>query len=227
MVMKINSFVAQKKEMRQAFDQEGYVVPITIVAAPAVYVTNLYPDRKQVQVTTGQSKKHLARPLAGILKKAGLKIGGRKLINLSAEEMPEKLGEEIKVEDVFRPGQQVKVVGISKGRGFAGVIKRWGFHSQPKTHGQSDRERAPGSIGAQTPGRVIKGKKMPGHYGYVRVTVKNLLVVKVDKNNNELWLRGAVPGHYGSWLYLEVEGQAKRFTPLAEDEKEEKKDEEK
>ncbi len=225
--MKVTGFLAQKKGMRQVFDQEGRLVPVTVVATPALYVTNIYPDRKQIQVATSQSKKHLSRALAGILKKAGLKTGGRKFANLPAPEMPEKLGTEIKAAMVFQPGQLVKVSGTSKGRGFAGVIKRWGFHSQPKTHGQSDRERAPGSIGAQTPGRVLKGKKMPGHYGHQRVTVKNLLVVKVDEKKNELWLRGAVPGHYGSWLYLEVEGQAKKFVPLAGEEKKEKENEEK
>ena len=217
--MKINGFIAQKKKMSQVFDREGRLVPVTVVMAPPVYVTNIYPDQQQVQVTVGQTRKGLRRPLAGILKKAGIKKGGRKFANLPAGELPEKVGAEIRVDDVFQVGQAVKVSGLSKGRGFAGVIKRWGFHSQPKTHGQSDRERAPGSIGAQTPGRVLKGKKMPGHYGHQRVTVKNLAVVKVDGGKNELWLRGAVPGHYGSWLYLEVEGKAKKFIPLDGEEK--------
>jgi large subunit ribosomal protein L3 len=97
--------------------------------------------------------------------------------------------------DLFAPGEYVDVAGVSKGRGFAGVVKRHGFSGGPKTHGQSDRHRAPGSIGAcTTPGRVFKGKRMPGRMGGDRVTVQNLEVVMVDPERNLLAIRGAVPG---------------------------------
>ncbi len=216
-VMKILGFWTQKKQMMQAFDKEGLVVPITVLFAPPSYVTGIYPQLKQVQVvSSGAEKRKLNKALAGILRKAGLKHNWFRFKNLPASELPQKIGEEVKLSDVFQPGQLVKVRSISKGRGFAGVIKRWGFHSQPKTHGQSDRERAPGSIGAQTPGRVIKGKKMPGHYGHQQITVDNLLVVKTNAENNEVWIRGAIPGHYNSWVYLEVTGRKQEFAPLAE-----------
>jgi large subunit ribosomal protein L3 len=109
--------------------------------------------------------------------------------------------------DVFAPGQRVDVIGTTKGRGFAGVIKRYGFHRQPKTHGQTDRVRAPGAIGACTwPGRVWKGKKMPGHMGHARKTAQNLLVVLADPERNLLLIRGGVPGPNGG-LVLVQEGR--------------------
>ncbi len=100
--------------------------------------------------------------------------------------------------DIFEVGDLVDVSGTTKGKGFAGVVKRWGFHGGPKTHGQSDRHRAPGSIGAGTsPGRVIKGKKMAGHMGTGEATVKNLKVVRVDADKGILFVRGPVPGNEG------------------------------
>jgi len=108
------------------------------------------------------------------------------------EELEE--GQTLTVE-VFEEGERVDVVGRSKGRGFAGVVKRWGFSGGPKTHGQSDRQRAPGSIGAgSTPGRVFKGKKMPGRMGNDTVTSQNLLVSRIDPENNIIAVRGSVPG---------------------------------
>jgi large subunit ribosomal protein L3 len=109
--------------------------------------------------------------------------------------------------DIFASGQRVDVTGTSKGRGFAGVIKRHGFHRQPKTHGQTDRVRAPGAIGACTwPGRVWKGKKMPGHMGHKRKTVQSLLVVLADPERNLLLVMGGVPGPNGG-LVLVQEGR--------------------
>jgi large subunit ribosomal protein L3 len=105
--------------------------------------------------------------------------------------------------DVFEPGDWVDVVGVSKGRGFAGVVKRYGFRGGPKTHGQSDRQRAPGSIGAgSTPGRVVKGKRMPGRMGGVRVTAQNLRVELVDPERNLLAVRGSVPGSRGGLVMV-------------------------
>ena len=125
-----------------------------------------------------------------------------KVIRVGDERDLLKLKQKISVDQVFSPGSVLKATGVSKGRGFSGVIKRWGFHSQPATHGQSDRERAPGSIGAQTPGRVIKGKKMPGHYGNAKKTVKNLKVFSVDAKKEEILIKGALPGPRRSWLVL-------------------------
>lgn len=104
-------------------------------------------------------------------------------------------GKESKLNELFKQGDFVFVTGISKGKGFAGVVKRYRFKGGPRTHGQSDRERAPGSIGSTTtPGRVLKGKRMAGRLGHQRVTVKNLLVAKIDTEKNILYVKGAVPG---------------------------------
>ena len=103
---------------------------------------------------------------------------------------------------VFREGELVRVSGISKGKGFQGTVKRHGFHGGPKTHGQKNRHRAPGSIGSTAPQRVFPGRKMAGHMGSVRVTVKNLEIVKVDKENNLLMVRGAVPGANGGLVQI-------------------------
>ena len=113
-----------------------------------------------------------------------------------------QVGQQIRV-DLFKTGNKVDVIGTSKGRGFQGTMKRHGFHGGPRTHGQSDRARAPGSIGAGTdPARVLKGKKMAGHMGNTRVTVKNLEVVQVDVDRNVLLLKGGVPGAPSSLLMI-------------------------
>lgn len=112
-----------------------------------------------------------------------------------------KIGDQIKAADVFKDGDIVKITGISKGRGFAGGVKRYGFHGGPKTHGQSDRHRAPGSIGMRTtPGRLWKGKRMAGHYGVETITVRNLKVVKVEESN--ITVSGTVPGGRNGLLIL-------------------------
>jgi len=122
---------------------------------------------------------------------------------------------------IFAPGDLVKVTGITKGRGFAGGVKRWGFAGGPKTHGQSDRHRAIGSIGqTTTPGRVFKGKKMPGHMGVSKLTVTNLEVVEVDEATNSLLVGGSIPGARGGFLILEKTGKAKGYTPPSEEKKE-------
>ena len=121
---------------------------------------------------------------------------------------------------IFAPGDLVKVTGVTKGRGFAGSVKRWGFAGGPKTHGQSDRHRAPGSIGqTTTPGRVFKGKKMAGHMGVSKLTVTNLEVVEVDEVKNSLLVKGSIPGARGGFLILEKTGKAKGYTPPPEEKK--------
>ena len=120
----------------------------------------------------------------------------------SIEEVMPALKAEITADLVFAPGDQVSATSKSKGRGFAGVIKRWGFRRQPVTGGQSDRVRAPGSIGAQTPGKVVRGKKMPGHYGNATATVTHLKIVKFDKEQSMLYVAGGVPGHVNSWVVI-------------------------
>jgi large subunit ribosomal protein L3 len=120
-------------------------------------------------------------------------------------------GQKLTITDVFEKGERVDVVGTSKGRGFAGTVKRHHFNRQPKTHGQSDRERAPGSIGSTTtPGRVLKGTRMAGHMGSQRVTVQNLEVVEVDADRNLLAVRGSVPGAKGGILLIKPAYKSRR-----------------
>lgn len=207
--------------MSQYYDEEGNLIPVTILRASPVVVTQVKTKEKDgywaVQIVSGQ-KRRANKPLMGHLKKSGVKTPPQVIreVGVEKEEVNKlKPGERIRAEEVFSPGELVDVEGISKGRGFAGVIKRWGFSSQPKTHGQSDRERAPGSIGAQTPGRVLKGKKMPGHYGVQRVTVKNLQVLLIDSKKNEILIKGSVPGATKSWLVIRKTGKkSKKFIPL-------------
>jgi len=113
------------------------------------------------------------------------------------------IGKEVKLAELYKEGELLSLWGISKGKGFAGVVKRYHFAGGPRTHGQSDRERAPGSIGSTTtPGRVLKGKRMAGRMGNQRVTIKNLLVLKIDAKENALYVQGAVPGRKGGLLNL-------------------------
>ena len=126
-----------------------------------------------------------------------------------------KVGDQLKVSDNFKKGDVIAVTGISKGKGFTGVIKRWGFSMGPRTHGQSDRLRAPGSIGATGPGRVWKGKKMAGQMGNVQKTVQNLEIVQVDEKNNVLLIKGAVPGAPGGYVVISSASKQKTNVGVA------------
>jgi len=219
----VQGLLFKKTGMKQVFTAAGQLVPVTVLKAPVNAVAQIKTLEKDgyqaVQLAVGNKKK-LTRPLKGHLEKAGIKTVPKVLVEVGVEKIEKiKLGRQVKVEEIFEEGELVRVTGKSKGRGFAGVVKRWGFATQPRTHGQSDRVRAPGSIGAQTPGRVIKGKKMPGHYGAQRVTVKNLTVVKVDAREQEIWVKGAVPGPNKSFVLAVKTGKKdKKFTQLEQDE---------
>ena len=141
------------------------------------------------------------------MKKAGLDKKPRFLREIRVGDVGElKLGAEIKVGDVFAPGDPVRVTGTSKGKGFAGVVKRHHFAGGPRTHGQSDRERAPGSIGqTTTPGRVYRGKRMAGRMGTDTVTVRGLKVIAVDPENNTVTIKGLVPGGRKGLLLVQKE----------------------
>jgi ribosomal protein L3 len=142
-----------------------------------------------------------------------------------AEVMP-TLGDVIKASEVFKPGDVVNVTGISKGKGYAGGVKRYHFRGGPRTHGQSDRERAPGAIGSTTtPGRVYKGKRMAGKMGHEQVTVKNLKIIAVD--DNFILVKGLVPGGRNTLLMLKKTGEDKKFVPLYAEKVEEKAEESK
>lgn len=201
--MSIEGILGRKIGMTQLFEEDGTVVPVTVIeAGPCTVLQVKSKDSdgyEAVQVGFG-SRKRINKPQRGHMKDYGQFEYLRELrVNdISEWEVGKRYGCEI-----FEPGDRVDVSGISKGHGFAGVVKRHGFHGGPKTHGQSDKWRSPGSIGAGTdPGRVLKGTRMAGHMGAKQVTVQNLMVVRSDSAKAILMLRGAVPGNEG--IYLKV-----------------------
>jgi len=196
----------KKIGMTQIFNEDGNVIPVTAIeAGPCVIVqkkTGKSDGYNAIQVGFGEAKeKNVVKPVKGHFSKANipLKKHLREIRVENAEEYT--IGQEIKA-DVFGIGDLVDVTGTSKGKGFQGCIKRHGFHRGPMTHG-SMYHRRPGSMGATTtPGRVFKGKKLPGHMGNVRVTIQNLVVAGVDAEKNILLIRGAVPGQRGSLVFI-------------------------
>lgn len=205
----INTILGTKIKQTQKFTSEGVRIPVTLIQAGPCFVVQV--KEGAIQLGLGEKKeKRTKKPILGHIKKAGLKDIPRFLREVKVKETKLKPGAEIKVSNIFKPGDLVNVIGTSKGKGFAGVVKRWGFAGGPRTRGQSDRERAPGSIGATTtPGRVLKGKKMAGRMGGERVTVKNLTVVDIDPKNNLLAVKGLVPGARGGLLIIKKVGEAK------------------
>jgi large subunit ribosomal protein L3 len=196
--------VGRKLGMTRVFTDEGISIPVTVIEALPNRVTQLRTTEvdgyEAIQVTTGARKaSRVSKPEAGHFAKAGAEAGrGLWEFRLDAgSDMELAVGSELSV-DQFEDGQIIDVTGTSKGKGFAGVIKRHNFNSQDMTHGNSLSHRAPGSIGQnQTPGRVFKGKKMSGHMGDVRRTTQNLQVVRVDAEKSILLVKGAVPGSKG------------------------------
>ncbi|MBI4539253.1 MAG: 50S ribosomal protein L3 [Gemmatimonadetes bacterium] len=199
--------IGRKIGMTRVFDPEGLPVPVTVIeAGPCPVVQVLSEERngyRAVQLGfAGKKVKRSARAELGHARKAGLETAPRVLreFPLAPEEAVE-VGQRLTVAQ-FSAGDRVKVTGRSKGRGFQGVVKRHGFSGRPGSHGHPER-RVPGSVGPGTnPSRVIKGKRLPGHMGDARVTVRHLLVVKVDPERNLLFVRGAVPGARNSHLYI-------------------------
>ncbi len=197
--------VGRKRGMTRVFTEGGGATPVTVIEVEPNRITQIRStDRdgyRGVQVTTGTRRPNrVTRPMAGHFAKAGVEAGRGVWEFRLAEGEGDELepGGEIKV-DVFEAGQSVDVSGISKGKGFAGTIKRHNFRGQRNSHGNSKAHRVPGSIGqAQDPGRVMKGKKMAGQMGNVQRTTQNLEVVRVDAERNLLLVRGAVPGAKGT-----------------------------
>jgi large subunit ribosomal protein L3 len=206
----LNVIFATKKKMSQAWTEQGKRLAVTRLQVSP----NLVVGEKNVQVKTDASKANslkdcriveigygekkmtsMSKAMKTRIEKAGAKTGLRKFAGVRDFNQDEsvKVGTFINLSDVLQPGDVVQVQGTTKGKGFAGAMKRWGFHGGPRTHGQSDRSRATGSIGQGTdPGRVFPGKKMPGHYGNVTDTVTGLKVLYVA--GEELWVSGPVPG---------------------------------
>ena len=192
----IEGLLGRKIGMTQVYREDGSVAGVTAVEVGPCFVTQVKtPERDgytAVQVGFGD-KKRLTKPARGHVKGLGNFRWLREFRLLGDDEVPE-VGQKVDL-SLFEAGDRVDVVGISKGKGFAGGVKRHHFAGGPRTHGQSDRHRAPGSIGAgTTPGRVLKGTRMAGHLGAERVTVPNLEIVASDPGRNLLLIHGAVPG---------------------------------
>ncbi len=202
----MRGILGKKVGMTRIFNEKGEVVPVTIIQAGPCFVTQCKREDtdgyRAVQLGFEETKvKHLSGGQWGHLRKNNLPpLRYLREIPLSEGEEYE-VGQKINV-SIFRVGERVDVTGTSKGRGFAGVVKRHGFAGGPKTHGQSNRHRAPGSIGAMTPPRVLKGTRMAGHMGARLVTVQNLEVVLVDPRRNLLAVKGGVPGARGGLLLI-------------------------
>lgn len=195
----MRGILGKKVGMTQLFDESGAVVPVTIIEAGPCYITQVKTIETDgynaVQLGFEEvAERKITKGERGHLKKANTPVL-RRLREVRSAGMPaHALGDVIKA-DLFKEGDFVDVVGISKGRGFAGGVKRYGFAGGPKTHGQSDRHRTPGSRGSgTTPGRTYRGIRSPGHFGNERITVQNLKVALVDAERNLIAIRGAVPG---------------------------------
>jgi large subunit ribosomal protein L3 len=207
----IQGILGRKLGMTRLFDESGEVTATTIVEAGPCFVTQIKTfDRdgyEAVQLGFDQVRQNkLNTPERGHLKESGAP-NVRTLREVPVSDLDGiALGDQINV-DMLRQGERVDVVGTSKGKGFAGVMKRHNFRGGPKTHGQSDRWRAPGSIGSgTTPGRVMKGMRMAGHMGDERVTVQNLEIVRIDPERNLIAIRGAIPGPKGGLIMIKKRG---------------------
>lgn len=204
----MNGLLGKKLGMTSVFDDAGQVVPCTVIEAGPCFVTQIKTKERDgyeaVQIGFGSKPERLAtKPLRGHFAKA--KVKPQRIVrefrgNGVSDFQP---GQEIKVTSVFTKGDTVSVIGTSKGRGFQGVVKRHHFGGGFRTHGQSDRERAPGSIGSSShPSRVFKGMRMAGRMGGEQVTVRNLKVVGVIGDSNLLLIRGSVPGAINGYVEI-------------------------
>jgi len=203
----LQGFLGKKIGMTQIFREDGRVVPVTVIQAGPCVVTQVKTKEtdgyEAVQLGFGDVKRR-NKPESGHLKNSRL---SQYLREVSTDDTSEfEVGQAIGV-DIFESGEKVDVIGTSKGRGFAGVMKRWNFGGGPRTHGQSDRARAPGSIGGgTTPGKVYKGLKMGGHMGNRRITVKGLEIIEIDIERNLLLVKGGIPGATNSLVQIRRAG---------------------
>lgn len=197
--------LGKKHKMSQIFTEEGQVIPVTILQAGPVTVTQVKTLETDgydaVQVAFGSRKeKNIAKAQKGHFKEMGNFEHVKE--NRTGEDASDvKVGDVINA-DVFSEGDVVNIRSVSKGKGFQGVVKRHGFAGGPRTHGNKHHERSPGSIGAGGVQKVIKGMRMAGRMGSDNVTVKNLKIVKVDTENNEIYIKGAVPGRTGTFVEI-------------------------
>ncbi|WP_182391665.1 50S ribosomal protein L3 [Legionella sp. WA2024007413] len=200
--------LGRKIGMTRVFMADGVSVPVSVVEVHPNRVSQVKTKETDgysaVQLTGGTKKaSKVNKPLTGHFAKAEIEAGDMRIEFLIDSEEAFKTGQVISVADVFTAGQFVDVAGTTKGKGFAGTVKRYNFRTQDATHGNSRSHRVPGSIGQnQTPGRVFKGKKMAGHMGNVRCTVQSLELVRVDAERNLLLIKGAIPGAPGSQVEI-------------------------
>ena len=201
--------IGKKQGMTRLFTPEGDSFAVSVVSVDPNTITQIKSEEvdgySSIQVTTGTKKeKHLSKPLAGHYKKGSVNPGGGLWeFKVNAEDLADlEVGSQLNI-DIFQEGQKIDVQGKSKGKGFAGTVKRWNFKMQDATHGNSISHRAPGSIGqCQTPGKVWKGKKMSGHMGDEKKTIQNLKIASIDSENNLLLIKGPIPGPTGSNVVL-------------------------
>lgn len=196
--------IGKKVGMTQVFLENGTVVPVSIIEAGPCPVVQVKDEERNgytaVQLGFGKKKK-TNKPMAGHIKKAKLEFVDR-LFEIRVESIEKyKVGDTLDV-SLFNDGDIVFVTGWTKGRGFAGGVKRWGWHGGPASHGSMAHRRIGSSGPGTAPGRIWKNKTMPGRYGNERVTVKNVKVVKIDKEKNMLYLKGAVPGAKNGYLLI-------------------------
>lgn len=223
----LDTLFATKLNMTQAWLKDGKRVAVTkcrvadnaIVGSSVVNVTDKNSKNLTkfpctiLEVGYGKKKlKNVNKPLREKIQKSGFSFGVSQVrgVRLAAADEALSVGSTVSVDQVFQVGDVVEVQGRSKGRGFAGAVKRYGFKGGPRTHGQSDRTRAVGAIGCRTtPGRVWKGKRMPGHYGDELMTVSGITVLHVDSTNKEIWLSGPIPGSNSSVVKISKTGRTK------------------
>ncbi len=205
--------LGRKVGMTQIFTDTGVVIPVTVIkAGPCVVVAKKTPQRdgySAIQLGFEEAKEfRVKKPLKGHFARAGVKP--LRVLREVRVENPDayEIGQQIKA-DIFQPGERVDVVGTSKGRGFAGGIKRHGFHRGPLAHG-SKYHRRPGALAAKGPARVFKGRKLPGHYGAERVTALNLEVVRVDPEKDLLAVKGSLPGPRGGLVLIKNSVKARK-----------------
>jgi len=208
--------------MSQIFNEKGEVIPVTLVNAGPCLITQVKKKDSKDKYSAVQigfdKKKSLSKAVKGHLKDLE-NFRWLKEFRLNPKTEQEgstqsdganklKRGDKITVE-TFEIKDKIKITGVSKGKGFQGVVRRHGFHGSPASHGHKDQLRLGGSIGATDPARVFKGKKMPGHMGSEQITVKNLEIIKIDKEKNILYVKGAVPGARNSLVLIQGEGELK------------------
>lgn len=206
----MDGIIGKKLGMTQIFQEDGRLIPVTVVQAGPCTVIQKKTDSKDgyssIQLGFEEKRvKSTTKPLLGHFKKANT-TPKKKLVEfrVKKEELDSyQLGQVITCDAIFKQGDFVDVTGISKGRGFAGVMKRHGFHGFDVAHGTHEYKRHGGSVGQHTqPGRTFPGLRMPGHYGNARVTVQNLRIAQINKENNLLLIKGAVPGAPGGYLII-------------------------